>query len=94
MSFISRLFTEAVQPRRVKGNPAASALESVQQAIDQMETQKARLEEQLQSAQEEIDGVKNFRDIHVKKVETWKKQDQYREALRKSFPQALSLIHI
>lgn len=84
--YISRLFNEAVQPRKVKGNPAASALESVQLAIEQMEQQKHRLEEDLENAQREIDSVKSFREQHVKKVSTWKIQDECRELLRRENP--------
>lgn len=83
---LSKVLKEAVQPKRVKDNPGFTALDSIQQAIEQMEQQKALLENQLQTAQDEIDSVKDFRDMHSQKIETWKIQDECRDALRKANP--------
>ena len=83
---MGKLLKEVVQPKKPKGNPAKSALETVQQAIEQLELQKDTLEHQLETAKQEIESVKGFRDDHVKKIETWKVQDEYRRTLRQNNP--------
>src|SRR5690348_6316040 len=72
---------------------ALTALQEVETAIDAIEQQKAAiesqkeaLEEQLASTQADLEGMRDFRDMHAEKIDTWKKQDEYTGKLRRRNP--------
>ena len=90
MAAIFKALSDKFSPNK---QSALSALQEVESAIDAIEqqkatieTQRAALQDQLTATQADLEGMKNFRDMHAEKMETWKKQDEYTSKLRRRNP--------